>query len=93
MSHTINISHKELVSYADLHHYLKNVSLINVELNENTSDFLNAFYVASRRVRTSIPHGTEIPTKALKSLYVISKMSHYKDVQARHINTHPDFKL
>lgn len=72
MEHTLNLSisdHLEpLLDLPDLQQYLSVASAIDVELGDSAAKLLQAFYVASRKVRISISYGTDIPIRALNSL-------------------------
>ena len=70
MNNARNCCADPVLSYADLHLYLRNVSQLEVELCEDASELLKAFYVASRRVRFSSSHGIDVPIRALNTMYV-----------------------
>lgn len=74
MSHVMNRSRSHcpdpLLSQADLQQYLSIASGIEVKLSDSASELLKAFYVASRKVRASSTHGTDVPIGALNSMYV-----------------------
>lgn len=59
-----------MVQLADLQQFITIASQIEVELSVSASELLKAFYVASRKVRASASHGTDIPIKSLHSMYV-----------------------
>lgn len=54
----------------DLQQFLNAASSIDVKISESASDLLKSYYAASRKVRTSISHGTDVPIGALSSMYV-----------------------
>lgn len=75
MEHVLNMSLNHCVEsmlhLPDLQQFLSVASGIEVELSETAAELLKAFYVASRKVRVSMSYGTDIPIKALSSLYVV----------------------
>ena len=72
MQRTISSSKRDVISNAlpleDLQHYLQTAMSIEVELLEDASDLLRAFYMASRRTRSSSVEGPDVPIRTLKSL-------------------------
>jgi hypothetical protein len=74
MKHVLNTSlHHHvppMLHLPDLQQFISVASGIKVELSESAARLLKAFYIASRKVRVSMSYGTDIPTKALSSLYV-----------------------
>lgn len=74
MNHALNKSINQycepMLHQADLQKFLTAISGIEVELSQSASDLLKAFYIASRKVRVSTSYGTDIPIRALSSLYV-----------------------
>lgn len=75
MEHVLNlaINHQcaeHLLHLPDLKRFLNVAASIEVELGENAAELLKAFYIASRKVRTSLSYATDIPIKALSSLCV-----------------------
>ena len=71
MSHIMSSSRSggspPLLPLVDMHQYLCMASVMEVELNEDTSILLQDFYVASR---ISASRGMDIPIGALNSMYV-----------------------
>lgn len=80
MCHTINTAKTRsacdsVLHHTDLYQYLRIAATIKVELVDEASDLLRAFYVASRRTRVSSSHGPDVPIRALKSMYVYNLIS------------------
>ena len=61
---------EHVLQLPDLQQFLSVASQLEVELTENAAKLLRAFYIASRKVRTSVSYATDIPIKALSSLCV-----------------------
>lgn len=72
MKHALSLSIGDYVEpvldLPDLQQFLSVVSGIEVELGDSAATLLQAFYVASRKVRVSMSYGTDVPIRALNSL-------------------------
>ena len=72
MNRALNLSrghvYRHKISLADFRQFLMIASQIEVELSDDASKLLQSFYVASRKVRVSIAHGTDMPIKALRCM-------------------------
>ena len=53
---------------SNLQQFLHIVSSIEVKQNDDASKLLRSYCAASRKVRLSSHHGTDVPIKALKSM-------------------------
>lgn len=67
-----------MLPQGDLQQFLNVTSSIQVKLSDSASELLKTFYVTSRKVRASASYGTDVPIKALDSMYVLSRMFYLK---------------
>ena len=63
-----DLPESDALSLVDLKQYLNIVMSIEAELLEEASDLLKAYYMASRRARSSSFCGPDVPIRTLKSL-------------------------
>lgn len=76
MHHTINKSKRHdletpVLVLTDLQLFLEAASsIVDVKMNGSASELLKSYYAASRKVRISVSRGTDVPIRALNSMYV-----------------------
>jgi len=63
-----DMAEPDTLSLVDLKQYLNIIISIEVELLKEASDLLKAYYMASRRARSSSISGPDVPIRTLKSL-------------------------
>ena len=70
MDYTLKHEHTKSsgICLMDLQQLLKIASSIEVTISEDASELLKSYYTASRKVRVSVSHSTDVPIGALNSM-------------------------